>query len=149
MSGVFSELAHPIGANLSYNMPIIMDMANILKQQAFTNLALVCTGSSGAIVATVIAQQLEKLPKIIYLRKQGEDGHGHYNNYYLSDTMDIVVVDDFILSGKTINHIVEQLKRLGINHARGLCLSGDFGINYIKDQEFFKEYFCLTMSRPR
>lgn len=149
MSGLFSELAHPIGANFSYNMPIMLDMAKILKQQAFTNLGLVCTGSSGAIVSTVIAQQLEKLPTIIYLRKPGEDGHGHWNVDNLHNVVDIVVVDDFISSGRTINGIVEELKRLGRNKARGLCLSGDFGINYIKDQTFFQEYYCLTESRPR
>jgi orotate phosphoribosyltransferase-like protein len=141
---LFSEMAHPIGANLSYNLPIIMDMVKLLRQNKFTNLGLVCTGSSGAIIATVIAQQLEKIPLIIYLRKPGENGHSHLNTNNLNNVIDIVVVDDFISTGSTINNIIEQLKQLGKNKAKGLCLSGDYGISQLSDQTFFENYYCLT-----
>lgn len=144
----FSEMQHPIGTHLSENLPYIKAMTKLIRKHPnLDNLVLVCRGSSGAIISSIIAINLVPIPPIVYLRKDGELGHTHFNRSYLEDiSKEFVVVDDFIASGETINNIVKTLKEYDINHA-GLCLSGSSGLDSIEDPKFFTSLYLLE-KRP-
>ena len=138
---IHSLLNHPIGEDFAHNLPYILKMADVLKEQKFDKLGLVCTGSSGAIIATVIAQQLTPIPKIIYLRKSGESGHSHFLQDHLAKVEDLVIVDDFVCTGSTCSKIRLELIDLGRESVRGLCLSGSANVEELRDRDFFGELF--------
>ena len=47
-------ISHPIGSNLAYNLPAILEMADLIYAKKYKKLGLICTGSSGAIIAGII-----------------------------------------------------------------------------------------------
>ena len=138
------NFSHPIGLYFESNLPVIKGMVAELKKHEFEDLGLVCTGSSGAIIAGVIASMLDKAPSIIYIRKDGEFGHYHSNENKLRKVKDLVFVDDFISSGNTVNYVIKELKKTRIYSIRGICIEDECGLNKIKDSNFFKEYFIPT-----
>jgi hypothetical protein len=52
-------MKYPVGLRIQDNIPIIKEMAKAIKKQYPTHrINLICMGSSGAIIATIIAQKL-------------------------------------------------------------------------------------------
>jgi adenine/guanine phosphoribosyltransferase-like PRPP-binding protein len=136
-----ADLHHPIGLSLKENLPTIKQMGNILVRMRLPKLGLVCTGSSGAIIAGIIGSMFKITPAIIYIRKQGETGHYHGNQHEVKRLKNLVFVDDFVSSGDTADYVVNQLREMGVKKIRGICLCNDHCMNSIDDQEFFQERF--------
>lgn len=106
---------------MPHNLPKIRRMAGLLQTKNYPALKLICIGSSGAIIAGIIASMLTTTPEIFYVRKEGESGHPHdYKDIHKGN---LVFVDDFICEGGTVNGIIHYLKSKNIEHITGICLS--------------------------
>jgi orotate phosphoribosyltransferase-like protein len=123
--GKFKMIDYPVGDNIQSNIPIIKKMYDkiklIMKKEGIfydTKINLICCGSSGAIIASIIAQLLCKKyidVKIRHIKKHGENSHG--NSYDNSNFIGYnIIVDDFIASGKTMQYIFTRLKKDVIIH---------------------------------
>ncbi len=72
--------------------------------------ALAYTGSSGAAAAYVLGVALD-LP-VVYVRKKGESSHGNDVESNTSKAIKgYLVIDDFINSGATVEHIVGGIEK--------------------------------------
>ena len=105
-------MVYEVGRNITNNLPVIAEMANAIKKAyPRKKIVLWCRGSSGTIIASVIAAKLgKKVTAIAYVRKENEDRHGVGVLYSSNDGKAInVIVDDFIETGKTINAIIDRI----------------------------------------
>lgn len=104
-----SQIKYPIGENITHNISIIKKMAKAIISLNNENICLCCRGSSGAIIAGIIASLLPKhySCSIAHIKKEGE--FSHFSGFYIPDNAFVVIVDDFIISGKTINSIYENI----------------------------------------
>lgn len=102
------EIKYPVGEYIQYNIEKIVSMASVIEKSFKDQyLNLWCSGSSGAIIAAIIASIVEQPCKICHVEKAGEDAH---SSYTLPDSRDInIIVDDFIRSGCTIQRIVRYV----------------------------------------
>lgn len=116
-------IKHPVNTHIIYNLPIINNMCKKIKE-TYPNqtVALWCTGSSGVIIAGIIASKLRRKSTMInYIRKEKESahcgetitGHGAIN----------IIVDDFIALGGTLNNILNTMKKFNVE-PDCLCVSG-------------------------
>jgi adenine/guanine phosphoribosyltransferase-like PRPP-binding protein len=117
---------YPFGLSISANAPLIDELIKgFLSIEEFKGkqINLLCTGSSGAIVAALFSMKVPNT-KIIHIKKDGENSH-HKNGWYQTDDFANsinVIVDDFISSGKTVNNIVKELRNRAQIHC--LCVTG-------------------------
>lgn len=104
------RIYYPVGSHIQYNISLIEQLAKVLKK-VYKNehINLICTGSSGAIVAGIIALNIPN-SEIHHVRKEGENAHrGTFiNNIFAIDCVN-VIVDDFISTGKTMERIYNSL----------------------------------------
>ena len=125
------KMDYPVGANIMRNLPIILEMAELLKKAFPTErIHLWCRGSSGAIIAGIIATNFKKVV-ICHIKKPGESSHSEGLPKTVKDAVHIIV-DDFIGMGATVEEIHLAFKK----HTRGkeidcLCITGKFYINNI------------------
>lgn len=117
---------YPVGIYLQSNLPIIKEYIKIIKGLKKKKINLICTGSSGAIIAGIIGTKINC--KVIYVRKEGERSHERHG-----DSPDIdaytIVVDDFVSTGQTIKRILDHYKYTKINcllvsgriHSHDIC----------------------------
>jgi len=129
-------MAYPVGNHLSYNMIYIEDMVDwilILLQEFYsdeTHVTLVGRGSSGAILAGIIApkilSQTDYIVNIYIIKKDGEKSHYKNPPENISNSV-VIVVDDFISSGETMNLIQLHLDKLLMYNKQIdiVCVSGD------------------------
>ena len=85
----FEAIKYPVGDKILYNIPIIKNMGDKIKTiliktklDYFFPINLICSGSSGAIIAAMIATILNEDPSFtkIYIRhikKESENSHGY------------------------------------------------------------------------
>jgi orotate phosphoribosyltransferase-like protein len=76
---------------------------------------LLCTGSSGAMLAGIIAVHHPKLKRIVYIRKDHESHHEQDSDFWLrlltnNPDKSIVFIDDVLLTGSTIIRVLEKIK---------------------------------------
>jgi len=110
---------YPVAEHISDNLVTINNMAIKLSKlySKKIRINLWCRGSSGAIIAAIIASKLIKKQyntTICHVKKDGEENHHGSYIYYISDGINIIV-DDFICSGKTINIISKVIKEKELN----------------------------------
>ena len=114
------KINYPVGSYIQHNLPIIEKMANKLhhlygKNDAQINLW--CSGSSGAIIASLVAQKFENAT-ILHVKKEQEASHSN-NEFFISSYITVIniIVDDFVQTGSTINRIRMAMKnsRTGLN----------------------------------
>lgn len=121
-----SAVNYPVSSFIQYNLPIIYDMVEKLKNELdpTKDVILWGRGSSGAIIAGIMATRIEKA-KISHVKKNGEDSHSNSVSTTPTDRKNTinVIVDDFMASGATLNSIYEQMKSHKIK-VHGLCISG-------------------------
>ena len=72
------------------------------------DMRLICAGSSGAILSSIIATQLASVVEIIHVKKAGEESHHWSCTSELKGDFLNIIVDDFIASGRTINMIYDK-----------------------------------------
>lgn len=135
-------LGYPVGETLPYHLPKIKQLAELINSKRYTDLGIVCTGSSGAIIATIIACYLPETPKIYYIKKRDEQNHGH-NISAAKYCSTLIFVDDFIFSGSTVKYVIEQLKLKDISQIQAIYLCDKYGFEEFYVKEFFKEQFYI------
>ena len=115
---------YPVGLNIQQNIPIIKQMAKLLKlEYPKKTLVFWVRGSSGAMIAAMISGFLREQECIIhYVRKSGEDSHGGSDYRNVTNAIHIIV-DDFMSSGNTVRIIFEELAECD-EVLDCLCLSG-------------------------
>lgn len=118
IKGNYPEMAYPVGDHIQENFIIIEKMGNciktILKENKIpkdTDINIICSGSSGAIIASIITAILIKTYENVYVRHIKKDGeNSHSGNYIFKELCGFnIVVDDFIATGSTMHYIFEQL----------------------------------------
>jgi orotate phosphoribosyltransferase-like protein len=115
----FTTIKYPVGDYIQYNIPIIKYMGDKIKLiliekklNTDAQINLICSGSSGAIIASIIATILyDKFEKVCirYIKKDGENSHGF--SYMCSEWFKgfNIIVDDFITTGATMKYIFNKI----------------------------------------
>ena len=133
-------MEYPVGSQMSYNIPIIKKMVSIIKHNYNDKrINLFCQGSSGAIVAAIICLYVNGC-KIIHIKKDGEDSHSlscpQFDSYN-------IIVDDFIVSGVTIQRIIKDAAKIHHTHEfDALIVSGIIRENVIKNLTNVEHVYC-------
>jgi len=132
--------SYPVGKNLPENYQNILEMAEALKKKNYSDVVLICSGSSGAIISAIIAIQFNPILPIIYIKKAYERNHGHFYHSMRITNKTLIIVDDFVATGDTIRHIRKKLRLEGITEVQGICMSSSFELYDLHKQGFFKDY---------
>lgn len=110
----FCEVTYPIGQYYGETSKFVEEAANMIhKTFPEGELILVVRGHSGSILAGGIALILSSLDRYvkISISRKAESCHGHNLEGLPSLTESrIIVVDDFVASGRTIGKILGDLK---------------------------------------
>lgn len=141
------KLYYPIGLNFSENLANMKTMGDSLFMILYENygaeiphLNLFCTGSSGAIISSIIAQKLDEKKlsySLLHIKKDGETSHSAqvpvYSGYEFTNCLNIFV-DDFISSGSTISKlhktVVEKFPQFKLDV---ICVTGYVESNIIDE----------------
>ena len=105
MADYFKSMLEPVGRNhcidAIYQRLLDVDFDTI-----------VCTGVSGVSAGSILAFLLDK--RLLVIRKENDDSHhGNRPSGWLSpNTSKVVIVDDFVCSGRTMKRIDEKLENL-------------------------------------
>jgi hypothetical protein len=121
--------SYPLGSDLDNDVnTIIMPLINLFKTiEEFKdkNINLYCSGSSGAIMATIFSLHVKNC-KIIHIKKLGEISHRASSYPFEKDKID-VIIDDFISTGATVDYIYSNMGK----YVDCLIISGTPRINRI------------------
>lgn len=109
------DCSYPVGARFNGNFDYIREIAktlyNIIDKNK--NIALVCRGTSGCILAGAVGYILKKKGRsvTIVISRKSENTHGNNMDGYSKILKGAVpvVIDDFVSSGNTINEILIDL----------------------------------------
>ena len=112
------QMSYPVGQTfgIRFNQTII-SMTNALQGIYNKNDSLVfaCTGSSGAIIASAVCTKLFSMGytdlKIYYIQKKGEMSHYPHSICWDQERQKIIIIDDFLRSGATVDKILNDLKQ--------------------------------------
>lgn len=144
----FCEVTYPIGLYYGETSRFVEEAANMIhKTFPEGELVLVVRGHSGSIIAGGIALILSSLDRYvkISISRKAESCHG-FNLEGLPSLVDshIIIVDDFVASGKTIWKIIGDLKNIYDDSRKFdmLCVANawDKSMIYGKD---INEYYTL------
>lgn len=134
---------YPVGNNISAAIQLVkigsVEVKKLINTDHLVNIW--CRGSSGAILATLLASNLSNNCKICHVKKEGENSHCSRPNYYTSAVN--IIIDDFISSGETLNAIWDEvIKSLqgGINI---LFLCKTSGTNSMVNIKFTPEFLIV------
>jgi len=107
--GEMYNFGYPVGRNILNDIKCADALINaflFIREFEGRKINLLCTGSSGAIIATMFALRLRDRVQICYVYKDGESSHNDEGTEVTPDKSSInVIVDDFIASGATMNFI--------------------------------------------
>jgi len=129
---------YPFGGSFEYNFNITLKLIECflqIKQEHFKfrhKIQLLCRGNSGSTIATIFATELLRhgyQSKIVYIPKTDEKRHGSLNFTYSAEDV-YVIVDDFVVSGLTVDSIYQAVKDLlPLNHQYidVVCVTGSVG----------------------
>lgn len=114
-----ADCSYPIGEKFNDNFDYIREAARTLHTvvDKDKDIALVCRGTSGCIIAGAVGYILKKKGRkvTIVISRKSENTHGdNMDGYYriLVDGAVPVVIDDFISCGDTIGKILKDLDNL-------------------------------------
>ena len=120
------QLTYPVGINMNKAKRVGKIMAEQLNQlYPDSNIVLICRGSSGSILSSIVATFCENVEKVLYIRKDNEQSHGSGVEHF-SPCYRYVIVDDFIDSGRTLVAIWETLKEYNFPYVDGLIVTQEF-----------------------
>lgn len=133
------EISYPIGSHIDEAITYINKVyATIILNELFKNrdINLWCRGSSGAILAGLLASRLLTTKtfysvQVIHVKKPNENAHGSDLTYVIEDGCNIII-DDFSYTGDTIIYITKAMKSLGIRYIDAIILSAIHG-EYAED----------------
>lgn len=113
-----TDCSYPVGAEFDDNFDYIREVAKTLHNIINKNsdIALVCRGTSGCILAGAVGYILKKKGRsvTIVISRKSENTHGdNMDGYYriLDNDAVPVVIDDFVSSGNTINEMLIDLDK--------------------------------------
>lgn len=119
--------SYPVGSKIYQDQKTANAMSTAIKT-VFKDkkVVLISRGSSGAILAAMIAAQNGDVVKILHIRKESE--RSHYSNeddaFVETENTVYIIVDDFIHTGKTISSIWRKLEFLEFPKIDGLIVGG-------------------------
>jgi len=115
------EIPYPVGMNIKSARDYIIEVAEILKPVLETTekkIVVYCTGSSGAILASLLSVYINKNIFIDHIKKRGEKSHSQkIQTRYSIDNINIII-DDFSCTGSTITRIHEEVVADAIEFSR-------------------------------
>lgn len=134
--------SYPVGGNIDAAKRLVEKSAELfLSIKAFKEreVNIFCRGSSGAILATLFAVSIPVYAKIIHIRKEGEIAHSRTTSFTSSYVS--VIIDDFILSGQTMNAIYKEIQY----HQKKIdCLIIHRGFNKHANKLLFTPSYLIT-----
>lgn len=124
---------YPVGLHIEENLLAIKEMTDALyllideHYKDCNYVDLICRGSSGAIIAGIISFMLASLIEdkkitIYHIKKEGESSHAYLSFPKNFSNRVRIVVDDFIITGATIQAILDKNEDGG--ELDILCVSG-------------------------
>ena len=144
-----------LGSNKKFNYPVgrspdilkhncslaAKSIDDYLKVNGITSPVIVCRGSSGAMIASCITMFMNTVVPIVHLKKSGETSHSHNGDIMLDDYNFVIVVDDFVCTGTTLQAILDHVKIIDL-----LVLSqGTFNDEFVVDcyMEYIKTFINI------
>ena len=128
-------IPYPVGRDMPRTIEIVQQMCDKLKilYKEDEVIQLVVRGSSGAIIGGLVANILNdrNIVTITHIKKEGESSH-FSGIYDLKSTCPIVIIDDLISSGNTVNEIYKALNDRGYFNVDTLCISGCVELSKLK-----------------
>lgn len=111
------EIRYPTGHSISNSLERIDILSHLIADNLpkNTKAILLCRGSSGAIIASLVARHLTEQGfdcLIEVVRKKNEFSHHSHVSARLEPNIKHIIVDDFIVSGETVNHIYKEMRRV-------------------------------------
>lgn len=142
------SIMYPVGTYMLKNSYNIKMMANNIAGfiSNIKTVAFWARGSSGTIISTVIAGELENPDMIInYVKKDDESNH-HIKMHTKIDKDLNIIVDDFISTGDTLVSILSEMLVAGVT-PDVICMSGGFYEDHenLLIGEFGEEFFENTI----
>jgi len=103
------DMSYPVGKNMNNLLENTKVFFELIKKHAPKDqqLNFLCRGSSGAIIAGIVASSLSEEYQVIinHIKKEGESSHSSCLRLNIEDFN--IIIDDFIASGSTVNNIYE------------------------------------------
>lgn len=93
-----------------FNKTVIKKFITYIKREKLNFTHIACSGASGLMAATLLAEQLNK--PIIYIRQPGTRTHGspiEFGGKQSIKNIRILIIDDFMDTGTTIKRIVNKI----------------------------------------
>ena len=130
------QISYPVGDYIEEAINFVNSALIVLmKDKNFpkSDIAIWCRGSSGAILAGLLANGLlvQGYQDITVNHVKKENEKSHSANFFFTKTTNIII-DDFTCTGDTINHIAKCMKK-SIFHIDYMIFSGVALKNYPSD----------------
>ena len=120
----YKRMEYPVGTYIEVNLPIIRNMAEAIISLRWSQIAFCCMGSSGAIIAGILASMMPSNISVVILhfKKDGEISHnsGVSLDYKLYKSL---FVDDFIASGTTLKTVNNRYYAIYGKYMDAVCFS--------------------------
>lgn len=139
-------IEYPIGRNIGYAIELGEKYAEILMElYPKSSFVLICTGSSGAMLSALTAQNLQgRCKEIIHVKKPGEDSHDRsldIRKYKYPPDIKLIILDDHIDTGTTLQRIysdfyIQNQSSIIIN---ALLITGSVPLNRFPDYMFIED----------
>jgi orotate phosphoribosyltransferase-like protein len=121
------SINYPVSKYIQDNISIIQAIIKeINKLNIIHRIVFCCRGSSGAIMAGIASYNIPN-STIFHIKKAGENSHDDSNYFCFHEKDYIIIIDDFISSGKTMLKIYEAIKKNTIIPIRVIALGGICG----------------------
>lgn len=106
------HISYPVGThNLRNDMAIGFALGKAINEvYEDKSVVLVCQGSSGALISAWASQHIEGKLRIEHVRKEGESSHSKHSKYNICKADEVIIIDDFIESGGTINRLYQTVE---------------------------------------
>ena len=161
----YRRFRYPVGKNMMENESAFRDLIDQFLDTAndsiisHDKIALICMGSSGSIVSTLMYMALRskhpgKYVEIVHIKKDGESSHSTkfqgIPDSYQPDVLH-VWIDDHIDQGTTVSSCLRRYRDNSDTYSDfkfdwAVCLSSEYSINEAKQLTFFetftKNMFC-------
>lgn len=137
------RVQYPVTSAMDLTLELTNKMANILlsiikSDKTRSHVNIWCRGSSGAVIAALIAQKLINCDlnvRICHVKKDGEDSHSSGVSYYDFNNIINIIVDDFCATGATLNAIYAKMIKARIV-PQILCIGQDLSENQLEKLDF-------------
>ena len=103
---------YPVHYNIQQNMTHINAMIEAISTHYPDKpILLWCSGSSGAMIAGIVASRLKNVA-VSHVKKESENAHSSHVNIPSSFAENKLnfIIDDFIYSGQTVNYIYKRMR---------------------------------------